>query len=48
MHSYGRGLEGVGWGEGEGAPVLAIVVRGVGGSREDVVPSATSVSSGRV
>lgn len=38
MHSYGRGLEGVGWRECEGAPVLTVVVGSVGGPGEDVVP----------
>lgn len=38
MHADGGWSEGVGWGEEEGPPVLAVVVGGVGRAGEDVVP----------
>ena len=39
MHSNSGGCAGGVWGEDQGAPVLAIVVRCIWGTSEDIVPS---------
>lgn len=40
VHSDCWGCEGVVWGEDQGAPVLAVVVRCLWGAGEDVMPPA--------